>query len=53
MKVNEKELQGRAAECTVFFNIASVFGHEVVHINSTALSIYSNCAGVFLMKLKR
>ena len=36
-----------------FFNVASVLGHEVVHVTSTPLSIYSKCAGVFLIKLQR
>ena len=31
-----------------FINVASVLGHEIVHITSNPLSIYSNCAGVFL-----
>ena len=52
MEVNKEELQRRVTECTVFY-AASVLGHEVVHITSTALPIYSNCAGVFLIKLQR
>ena len=36
-----------------FLNIASVLGHEAVHITPTALSEYSNIAGVFLIKLQR
>ena len=36
-----------------FLNMASVLGHEAVHVNSTARSIYSSCAPVFLIKWKR
>ena len=36
-----------------FVNVVSVLGHEVVHVTSTPLSIYSKCAGVFLIKLQR
>ena len=51
MEVSREELQRRVAECTVFSH--SIFGHEVVHITSTALSVYSNCVAVFLIKLQR
>ena len=36
-----------------FLSVASVLGHKVVHITSNALSIYSNCAAVFLINLQR
>ena len=52
MKVNKEALQGRVIECTVLSRIVSVLGHELVHITSTPLSIYSNCAGVLFDKIK-
>ena len=53
MEVSKKELQRTVTECTVFLNVALVLGHEVAQITSTALSIYSNCVGVFLIKFQR
>ena len=52
MKVNKETLQGRVTKCTVLSRIVSVSGHEVVHITSTPLSIYSNCAGVIFDKIE-
>ena len=48
-----KNYKGELLNVLCFLNIASVLGHVVVHITSAALSIYSNCAGMFLIKLKR
>ena len=48
-----KNYKGELLNVLCFLNIATILGHEVVHITSTALSIYTNCAGVFWIKLKR
>ena len=48
MEVNKEELQRRSLNILCFLNAALVFGHEVGHITSTALCMYSFCAGVFL-----
>ena len=47
MEVKKEELQRRVAKCTVFLNVASVLGHEIISITSTPRSIYSSCAAVF------
>ena len=47
-----KNYKGELLNVLCFLNISSALGHEVVHITSTALSIYLNCAGVFLIKLE-
>ena len=52
MKVN-KNYKEELLNGLCFLNMASVLGHEAVHVNSTARSIYSSCAAVFLIKLKR
>ena len=51
MEVNKEDLQRGVAECLCFLNIGFVLGHEVVNVTSTSLSIYSNCAGMFLIIL--
>ena len=53
MEVNKEELQRRVYKCTVFLNVASVLGYEILKITCTLLSIYSNCVGVFLIKLQQ
>ena len=52
-KKTKKNYKEELLNALCFLTIASVLGHEIVHITFTALSIYPNCTGVFLMKLKR
>ena len=53
MEVNKEELQRRVYKCTVFLNVASVLGYEILKITCTLLSIYSNCVEVFLIKVQQ